>query len=87
MLTLSEAPVFLNEVQKFQERIDQISNTEAAVSCNNLLQKLITTVKKVDELHGQLAFEATSADRAPEARQDIAVIRKTLDKKLKELRV
>ena len=57
------------------------------MSCNNLLQKLITTVKKVDELHGQLAFEATSADRAPEARQDIAVIRKTLDKKLKELRV
>jgi hypothetical protein len=61
-----------------------VSDEVERAQCNGLLEKLINVVKKLDEVHANLAFDAKAMTQATEQRQDIAVVRKMLDKRLKD---
>tara|TARA_X000000950_G_scaffold278623_1_gene369937 strand:+ start:2217 stop:2480 length:264 start_codon:yes stop_codon:yes gene_type:complete len=86
MLTLSEEPRFIKDVKNFHERIKNVSDEVEKAQCNGLLEKLLEVVKKLDEVHANLAFDAKAMSQATEQRNDIAVVRKTLDKRLKDLK-
>tara|TARA_B100001142_G_scaffold321683_1_gene368755 strand:- start:518 stop:781 length:264 start_codon:yes stop_codon:yes gene_type:complete len=86
MLILSEEPRFIKDIEGFHERIKNVADKVEKAQCNGLLEKLINVVKKLDEVHSNLAFDAKAMSQAPEQRNDIAVVRKMLDKKLKDLR-
>jgi hypothetical protein len=61
-----------------------VSDEVERAQCNGLLEKLINVVKKLDEAHANLAFDAKAMTQATEQRQDIIVVRKMLDKRLKD---
>tara|TARA_E500000178_G_scaffold306413_1_gene318559 strand:- start:1881 stop:2144 length:264 start_codon:yes stop_codon:yes gene_type:complete len=84
MLILSEEPRFQKDVKDFHERIKSVSDEVERAQCNGLLEKLINVVKKLDEVHANLAYDAKAMTQATEQRQDIAVVRKMLDKRLKD---
>ena len=86
MLTLSEEPRFIKDVKNFHERIKNVSDEVEKAQCNGLLEKLLEVVKKLDEVHANLAFDAKAMSQATEQRNDIAVVRKTPDKRLKDLK-
>ena len=86
MLTLTEEPRFIKDVKNFHERIKNVSDEVEKAQCNGLLEKLLEVVKKLDEVHANLAFDAKAMSQATEQRNDIAVVRKTLDKRLKDLK-
>ena len=86
MLILSEEPRFINDVKNFHERIKNVSDDVEKAQCNGLLEKLLDVVKKLDEVHANLAFDAKAMSQATDQRNDIAVVRKTLDKRLKDLK-
>jgi molecular chaperone GrpE (heat shock protein) len=86
MLILSEEPRFIKDVKNFHERIKNVSDDVEKAQCNGLLEKLLDVVKKLDEVHANLAFDAKAMSQATDQRNDIAVVRKTLDKRLKDLR-
>ncbi len=86
MLTLSEEPRFIKDVKNFHERIKNVSDEVEKAQCNGLLEKLLEVVKKLDEVHANLAFDAKAMSQATEQRKEIAVVRETLDKRLKELK-
>ncbi|MAD26220.1 MAG: hypothetical protein CMO44_18840 [Verrucomicrobiales bacterium] len=84
MLTLSEELRFLKELKDFHERIKNVSDDVEKAQCSGLLEKLISVVKKLDEVHANLAYDTKVMTQATEQRQDIAVVRKALDKRLKD---
>lgn len=86
MLILSEEPRFIKDVKNFHERIKNVSDDLEKAQCNGLLEKLLDVVKKLDEVHANLAFDAKAMSQATDQRNDIAVVRKTLDKRLKDLK-
>lgn len=86
MLVLSEEPRFQKDVRDFHERIQNVPDEAEKAQCNGLLEKLINVVKKLDEVHANLAYDAKAMTQATEQRQDIAVVRKMLDKRLKDLK-
>ena len=86
MLILSEEPRFIKDVKNFHERIKNVSDDVEKAQCNGLLEKLLDVVKKLDEVHANLAFDAKAMSQATDQLNDIAVVRKTLDKRLKDLR-
>jgi molecular chaperone GrpE (heat shock protein) len=86
MLILSEEPRFIKDVKNFHERIKNVSDDVEKAQCNGLLEKLLDVVKKLDEVHANLAFDAKAMSQATDQRNDIAVVRKTLDKRLKDLK-
>ena len=86
MLILSEEPRFIKDVKNFHERIKNVSDDVEKAQCNGLLEKLLDVVKKLDEVHANLAFDAKAMSQATDQLNDIAVVRKTLDKRLKDLK-
>jgi molecular chaperone GrpE (heat shock protein) len=86
MLILSEEPRFIKDIENFHERIKNVSDDVEKAQCNGLLEKLLDVVKKLDEVHANLAFDAKAMSQATDQRNDIAVVRKTLDKRLKDLK-
>jgi molecular chaperone GrpE (heat shock protein) len=86
MLILSEEPRFIKDIENFHERINNVADEVEKSQCNGLLEKLLDVVKKLDEVHANLAFDAKAMSQATDQRNDIAVVRKTLDKRLKDLR-
>ena len=86
MLILSEEPRFIKDIENFHERINNVADEVEKLQCNGLLEKLLDVVKKLDEVHANLAFDAKAMSQATDQRNDIAVVRKTLDKRLKDLK-
>ena len=80
MLILSEEPRFIKDVKNFHERIKNVSDDVEKAQCNGLLEKLLDVVKKLDEVHANLAFDAKAMSQATDQRNDIAVVEKRLIK-------
>ena len=83
MLKLGQSSTFKKDYEIFKNKIEKIENTEVREELQQLLVKLLSEVKNIDQLHGDLAF----TNRLPigtSVRNNLTAIRKQIVKKLND---
>lgn len=55
MLKLGTSSIFQQEYENFKSKIDKIENPKFRDELNNLLSKLVSEVRNIDQLHSELS--------------------------------
>lgn len=81
---ITKTPRFQDEIKKYQNSISEINEGPFKEEVSKLLSKLITEVKKLDDMHTEMVYTNQLPSMGTEFRDRIMQIRKQLDYKIKE---
>jgi hypothetical protein len=76
---------FQNDIARYKESIDKITNEQEKLAATRLLNDLIYEVKNMDNMYVDMVYAKQLPTMGNEMREKILGIRKKLDSKLKSL--
>ncbi len=82
---LQRSSRFQEDCAKYRTAIDSMPDGAAKQESQQLLNKLIAEIKKLDSMHMEMIYARQMPSMGSDMRQDILVLRKKLDSKLKSL--
>jgi hypothetical protein len=74
---------FQNDIARYKESIDKISNEQAKLEAKRLLNDLIYEVKNMDNMYVDMVYAKQLPTMGNEIRDKIVNLRKQLNQKLK----
>jgi hypothetical protein len=77
---------FKNDLARYKESIDKISNEQEKLAATKLLNDLIHEVKNMDNMYVDMVYANQLPTMGNEMRDKIGSIRKQLDSKLKNIK-
>lgn len=81
---LENSERFQKEFLDFQARASKITDEKVRQELTNLMNKLIYEVRLIDQQHVEILNSKMVPEHAPDTRQKILEIRKSIDKKLND---
>lgn len=81
---LSKNETFLKELSEFRERISLVEDFKEKALLQNLLGRMISVVKKIDEYHEELFYKKPNGNELKDLRENLQSIRKQLYSKLQK---
>lgn len=84
MQVLFNSPRVQSELSMFENKIKNMPEGQIKQETLNLLNKLITEIKKIDSGHQELLMTKQVPMMLPEARENVTELRKKLYKKLEK---
>ena len=85
MASLIKSTRFQEDCERYRTAIDGMPDGPAKQESQQLLNKLIAEIKKLDSMHMELIYTKQLPSMGSDMRQDILTLRKKLDSKLKSL--
>ena len=85
MSSLIKSTRFQEDCAKYHAAIDSMPEGAAKQESQQLLNKLIAEIKKLDSMHMEMIYSHQLPTMGSDMRQDILTLRKKLDSKLKSL--
>ena len=85
MSSLIKSTRFQEDCEKYRTAIDSMPDGPAKQESQKLLNNLISEIKKLDSMHMEMIYARQMPSMGSDMRQDILVLRKKLDSKLKSL--
>jgi hypothetical protein len=85
MSSLIKSTRFQEDCAKYHAAIDSMPEGAAKQESQQLLNKLIAEIKKLDSMHMEMIYSHQLPTMGSDMRQDILALRKKLDSKLKSL--
>lgn len=79
---LQQTNRFQNDVKRYNELIEQVSNEQEKLEAKRLLNDLIYEVKNMDNMYVDMVYAKQLPTMGNEMRDKIGSIRKKLDQKL-----
>jgi formate dehydrogenase maturation protein FdhE len=76
--------IFLKELSEFRERISLIEDLTERSELQNLLGRMISIVKKIDESHEELLYKRPNGSELADLRENLKSTRKQLYSKLQK---
>ena len=76
---------FKNDHKRYLAKIQQIPEGAFKQEVKELLNKLISEVRKLDSMHMEMIYTKQMPSMGSDIKQDILTLRKKLDSKLKSL--
>ena len=77
---------FQNDIARYRESIDKITNEQEKLAATRLLNDLIYEVKNMDNMYVDMVYAKQLPTMGNEMRDKIGSIRKQLDSKLKNVK-
>jgi hypothetical protein len=85
MSSLIKSTRFQEDCAKYRTVIDTMPDGPAKQESQQLLNKLIAEIKKLDSMHMEMIYTKQMPSMGSDMRHDILSLRKKLDSKLKSL--
>ena len=85
MSSLIKSTRFQEDCAKYRTAIDTMPDGPAKQESQQLLNKLIAEIKKLDSMHMEMIYTRQMPSMGTDMKQDILSLRKKLDNKLKSL--
>ena len=85
MSSLIKSTRFQEDCAKYRTAIDTMPDGPAKQESQQLLNKLIAEIKKLDSMHMEMIYTRQMPSMGTDMKQDILALRKKLDNKLKSL--
>lgn len=85
MSSLIKSTRFQEDCAKYRTAIDAMPDGPAKQESQQLLNKLIAEIKKLDSMHMEIIYTRQMPSMGTDMKQDILSLRKKLDSKLKSL--
>ena len=85
MSSLIKSTRFQEDCAKYRTAIDTMPDGPAKQESQQLLNKLIAEIKKLDSMHMEMIYTRQMPSMGTDMKQDILALRKKLDSKLKSL--
>ena len=85
MSSLIKSTRFQEDCAKYRTAIDTMPDGQAKQESQQLLNKLIAEIKKLDSMHMEMIYTRQMPSMGTDMKQDILALRKKLDNKLKSL--
>ena len=85
MASLIKSTRFQEDCERYRTAIDGMPDGPAKHESQQLLNKLIAEIKKLDSMHMEMIYTKQLPSMGSDMRQDILTLRKKLDSKLKSL--
>jgi hypothetical protein len=82
---LQKSSRFQQDHERYLAKIEQIPEGEFKQEVKELLNKLISEVRKLDTMHMEMIYTKQMPSMGSDMKQNIVAIRKKLDNKLKNL--
>lgn len=82
---LQRSSRFQEDCEKYRTAIDSMPDGAAKQESQQLLNKLIAEIKKLDSMHMEMIYTKQMPSMGTDMKQDILSLRKKLDSKLKSL--
>jgi hypothetical protein len=83
---LQQTERFQNDVKKYHEAIESISEEQERLDAKRLLNDLINEVKNMDNMYVDMIYAKQLPSMGTEMRDKIGSIRKKLDQKLNSIK-
>lgn len=84
MLQLSQSSTFKKDFEYFKSKIDEITSVQVKNDLKLLLDKLVSEVKNLDQLHTELSVTNKLPIGTTDTRNSLNSIRQEIIKKLKD---
>ena len=81
---LQRSSRFQEDCAKYRTAIDSMPDGAAKQESQQLLNKLIAEIKKLDSMHMEMVYSRQLPTMGDEMKQDITTIRKRLETRLKD---
>ena len=85
MSLLIKSTRFQEDCARYRTAIDTMSDGPVKQESQQLLNKLISEIKKLDTMHMEMIYTKQMPSMGSDMKQNIVAIRKKLDNKLKNL--
>jgi len=85
MSSLIKSTRFQEDCARYRTAIDTMPDGPAKQESQQLLNKLIAEIKKLDSMHMEMIYTRQMPSMGTDMKQDILSLRKKLDNKLKSL--
>ena len=85
MSLLIKSTRFQEDCARYRTAIDTMPDGPAKQESQQLLNKLIAEIKKLDSMHMEMIYTRQMPSMGTDMKQDILALRKKLDSKLKSL--
>ena len=85
MSSLIKSTRFQEDCARYRTAIDTMPDGPAKQESQQLLNKLIAEIKKLDSMHMEMIYTKQMPSMGTDMKQDILSLRKKLDSKLKSL--
>ena len=85
MSSLIKSTRFQEDCARYRTAIDTMPDSPAKQESQQLLNKLIAEIKKLDSMHMEMIYSRQMPSMGTDMKQDILSLRKKLDSKLKSL--
>ena len=85
MSSLIKSTRFQEDCARYRTAIDTMPDGPAKQESQQLLNKLIAEIKKLDSMHMEMIYTRDLPSMGTDMKQDILILRKKLDSKLKSL--
>jgi hypothetical protein len=85
MSSLIKSTRFQEDCARYRTAIDTMPDGPAKQESQQLLNKLIAEIKKLDSMHMEMIYTKQMPSMGSDMKQDILSLRKKLDSKLKSL--
>ena len=85
MSSLIKSTRFQEDCARYRTAIDTMPDGPAKQESQQLLNKLIGEIKKLDSMHMEMIYSRQMPSMGTDMKQDILSLRKKLDNKLKSL--
>ena len=85
MSSLIKSTRFQEDCERYRTAIDSMPDGPAKQESQQLLNKLIAEIKKLDSMHMEMIYSRQMPSMGTDIKQDILSLRKKLDSKLKSL--
>lgn len=87
MQSLISQPKVQEDIKRYLERINKLTNEDIKRECQRLLKSLEQEIKAIDIHHAELLRSRTLPNLTEDSRSQILTIRRQLEKKLKDSKV
>ena len=84
MSSLIKSTRFQEDCAKYRTAIDTMPDGPAKQESQQLLNKLIAEIKKLDSMHMEMVYNRQLPTMGSEMKQDITAIRKKLETRIKD---
>ena len=81
---LQRSSRFQEDCEKYRTAIDSMPDGAAKQESQQLLNKLIAEIKKLDSMHMEMVYSRQLPTMGSEMKQDITAIRKKLETRIKD---
>jgi hypothetical protein len=84
MPSLIKSTRFQEDCEKYRAAIDSMPDGTSKQESQQLLNKLIAEIKKLDSMHMEMVYNRQLPTMGSEMKQDITAIRKKLETRIKD---